>query len=69
MTLDATKPPATPQDPPKEKEVPSIMEIVLATLPLPAKDDLKSKDSGSSEPALSQSTKGPPKEKIVIKKK
>ena len=45
------------------------MEIVLATLTLLAKGDLKSKDSGSSEAALSQTTKGPPKEKIVIKKK
>ena len=44
------------------------MEIVLATLPLPAKGDVKSKDSGSSEAALSQSIKGPPKGKIVIKK-
>ena len=66
---DATKPPAAPQDPPKEKEVPFTMEIVLATLPLPVKGDPKSKDSGSSEAAFSQSTKGPPKEKIVIKKK
>ena len=69
MTPNATQPPAAPQDPPKEKEVPSTMEIVLATLPLPAKGDLKSKGPGSSEPTLSQSTKGPPKEKIVIKKK
>ena len=45
------------------------MEIVLATLPLLAKGDLKSKDSGSSEAALPPSTKGLPKEKIVIKKK
>ena len=45
------------------------MEIVLATFPLPTKGDLKSKDLGSLEAALSQSTKGPPKEKIVIKKK
>ena len=68
MDPDATKPPTVPQDPPKEKEVPSTMEIVLATLLLPTKGDLKSKDSGSSKVALSQSTKGPPKEKIVIKK-
>ena len=68
MVSNATKPPTTPQDPPKEKEVPSSMEIVLASLPLPAKGDLKSKDSRSSEAALSQSIKGPPKEKIVIKK-
>ena len=45
------------------------MDIVLTTLLLPAKGDLKSTDSGSSEAALSQPTKGPPKEKIVIKKK
>ena len=32
---DATKPSTVPHDPPKEKEVPSTMEIVLATLPLP----------------------------------
>ena len=66
---DATKPPAVPQDPIKEKEVPSKMEIVLATLLVPTKGDLKSKDSGSSEAALFQSTKALPKEKIVIKKK
>ena len=69
MAPDATKPSAVPQDPHKKKEVPSKMEIVLATLPLPAKGDLKSKDAGSSEAALSQSTKAPLKEKIVIKKK
>ena len=43
VATDATKPLAVPQDPPKEKEVPSTMEVVLATLPLPAKGDLKSK--------------------------
>ena len=69
MAPNATKPLAVPQDPPKEKEVPSTMEIVLATLPLPAQGDLKSKDLESSEAALSHTTKGPPKEKIVIKKK
>ena len=31
---DATKPLVVPQDPLKEKEVPSKMEIVLATLPV-----------------------------------
>lgn len=44
------------------------MEIVLATLPVPDKGDLKSKGSESSKAALSQSTKALPKEKIVIKK-
>lgn len=69
MALDATKPLAAPQDPSKEKEVPSTMEIVLATLPLHAQGGLKSKDSGPLEVALSQTTKGLPIEKIVIKKK
>ena len=69
MAPDATKPPVAPQNQPKEKEVLTSMEIVLATLPLLAKGDLKSKDSGSSEAALPPSTKGLPKEKIVIKKK
>ena len=68
MAPDATKPPAGPKDQPKEKKVPSSMDIVLATLPLLAKGDLKSKDFGSSKVALSQPTKGPPKEKIVVKK-
>jgi len=66
---NATKPPAIPQDPFKEKEVPPRMEIVLVTLPVPAKGDLKGKDQGSSEVALSQSAKAPLKDKIVIKKK
>ena len=66
---DVTKPSAIPQDPPKEKEVPSTMEIVLATLPLLVQGDLKRKDLGSSEAALPQTTKGQPKEKIVIKNK
>ena len=69
MAPDATKPPAGPKDQPKEKKVPSSMDIVLATLPLLAKGDLKRKDSKSSKVALSQPTKGPPKEKIVVKKK
>ena len=53
VASNATKPPAVPQDPPKEKNMPSIMEIVLVTLPLPTKGDLKSEDSGSLEVALS----------------
>lgn len=65
---NATKPPNVPQDRHKEKEVPPRMEIVLATLPVLDKGDLKSKGSESSKAALSQSTKALPKEKIVIKK-
>ena len=69
VALDATKPSTALQDPSKEKEVPPRMEIVLATLPMPTKGDPKGKDQGSSEAALSQSSKAPPKETIVIKKK
>ena len=41
---DATKPSTALQDPSKEKKVPPRMEIVLATLPMPIKGDLKGKD-------------------------
>ena len=44
------------------------MEIVLATLPIPAKGDLKGTDQRSSE-ATTQQSKAPPQGKIVIKKK
>ena len=50
---DATKPPTIPQDPSKEKEVPLRMEIVLATLLVPTKGDLKGKGQESSKAALS----------------
>ena len=49
---DATKPSAAPQDPPIKKEAPKKMEIVLATLPVPAKGDLTSKGLEASEAAL-----------------
>ena len=52
MALDATKPPTAPQDPTQEKAVPPKMEIILTTLPVPAKGDLKGKGLESSEAAL-----------------
>ena len=64
---DATKPPAAPQDPTKDKEAPRI-EIVLATLPLPTKGDSNGTGQGSSEAAVPQS-QALPHGKIVIKKK
>ena len=54
---DATKPSVVPQDPHKEKEVPPRLEIVLATLPMPAKGDLQGKGPKALEATLSQSTK------------
>ena len=44
------------------------MEIVLTTLPVPTKEDLKGKGLAASEEALTQSTKALAKDKIVIKK-
>ena len=38
---DATLPPIALKDPPKEKEPSHNMEIMLATLPMPTKEDLK----------------------------
>ena len=43
------KPPTTAQDSPIEKEASKTMEIVLASLPLPAKSDLASKGPEASK--------------------
>ena len=66
---DAMKPPSTSQDLPIEQEASKIMEIVLASLPLPAKPDLASKGSKVSEATTAQPAGGLPKEKICNKKK
>ena len=69
MAPNATKPPTVTQDPPAEKEAPKMMEIILASLPLPAKADPASKGPEVSEAASTQHVKARPKEKHVIKKK
>ena len=66
---DATKPPTTTQDPLAEKEASNKTEIVLAILPLPAKDELASKGPEVSETTSTQPIKAPLEEKLVIKKK
>ena len=63
---DAILPPADPKDPSKEKEAPHNMEIVLATLPIPTKEDPKGKDLASFTVAITQPGKTP-KDKLVIK--
>ena len=68
MVPNAIKSPAAPQDLPQEKEVPPKIEIVLETLLVPAKGDLKDKGPEASKATLTQSTKAPAKDKIVIKK-
>ena len=45
---DANLPPTVPKDPSKEKEASYNMEIVLATLLIPTKEDLKGKGPTSS---------------------
>ena len=45
MAFDATKPLTVPQDPNKDNEAPR-MELVLVTLSLPAKGDLKGVGQG-----------------------
>ena len=65
---DATLPPAIPKDPSKEKKASHNMEIVLATLPILTKEDLKGKGPASSMAASTQPAKTP-KDKVVIKMK
>ena len=68
VTLEMTKPSNTPKDSSKEGVGSQNIELVLATLPIPAKEDPKGKSSGSSKTATSQPTKTP-KDKLVIKMK
>ena len=65
---DAMKPPAVTQDPLAKKEAPKKMEVVLATLPLPAKVDPASKGPETSKAASIQPIHSLPKDKIVKKK-
>ena len=69
MAPDALNPPTTSQDPPIEKEASKTMEIVLASLPLPAKFDPASKGPKVSKAASAQPIGGLLKEKFIIKKK
>ena len=67
MAPNATKPSIASQDLPQEKKVPLRIEIVLATLPVLAKGNFKGKGLEALEVALTQSTKAPTKDIIVIK--
>ena len=68
MADNANLPPTAPKEPSKEKKASHIMEIVLATLLIPTKDDLWGKAQASSMAAFTQPTKTP-KDKLVIKMK
>ena len=63
------KSPSVTQDPIAEKEAPIKMEIVLATVPLPAKNDPTSKCPEAPGTASTHPNNAPSKEKLVIKKK
>ena len=65
---EMTKPSDAPKDSSKEGVGSQNMELVLATLPILAKEDPKGKSSGSLATATSQPTKTP-KDKLVIKMK
>ena len=69
VAQDAAQPPATLKDPFKEKEAFHNMEIALATLPIPTKEDLKGKGPASSTTTSAQPAKLLAKDKLVIKMK
>ena len=69
VAQDAAQPPATLKDPSKEKEAFHNMEIVLATLLIPTKEDLKGKGPASSITTSAQPAKLLAKDKLVIKMK
>ena len=52
----------------RDAALPSSMEIVLATLPIPSKEELQGKGQASTKAATTQSPKKP-KDKLVIKMK
>ena len=64
----ADLPPVTPEDPSKEKEASQSIELVLATLPIPIKENPKGKAQVYSTAATTQPPNNP-KVKLVIKMK
>ena len=64
----ADLPQVAPKDPSKEKEASQSMELVLATLPIPLKEDPNVKAQVSSMAATTQLPKNP-KDKLIIKMK
>ena len=67
VALEATKPPAAPKDPSKDKEVTQSLEIVLATLPIPTREDSKSKGPVSTTAATAKPTKATEKDNPPLK--
>jgi len=67
VVLKATRPPAAPKDPSKGKEASENLEIVLATLPTPAKEDLKGKGLASTIAETVKCTKATGKDNPPLK--
>ena len=68
MVQGADLPPIALKDPSKEKKASQSMELVLATLPIPPKEDPKVKTQVSSTVVTTQLPKNS-KDKLVIKMK
>ena len=68
VAQDACLPPDAPKEPPKEEEAFYNMEIMLETLPIPSKEDLKGKGLAFTTTASTQPPKTQ-KDKLVIKMK
>ena len=66
---EVTKPPAVPKDPSEVKVTSQSQEPVLATLPIPVKEDFKGKGPTSPVVAAAQIIKAPAKDKLVLKLK
>ena len=56
-----------PKDPSKGRETPQHLEIILATLPMPAKEDPKGKGPTSTIAKTTESTKATGKENPSLK--
>ena len=67
MVPDTTKPLGTPKDPSKGRETPQHLEIVLATLPMPTKEDPNGKGPASTVVETAKSTKATRKENPSLK--
>ena len=69
VTPETTKPSAAPKDSSEEGVVSQSHEMVLATIPIPTKEESKGKGPTSSAAVTAQPTKTPTKDKLVIKMK
>ena len=67
MVLETTKPPAAPKDISKGREALHNLEIVLATIPIPTKEDPKGKGLASNVTEAAKPIKGIGKENPPLK--